>query len=209
MIANTAPASAITHGALPDPRLLAICGSMKPAPGQDQPSACRTLLHAAMGIVGRVFPAIDLMDLRDEALPPFQGLDPMDHPHPGVRHCHARIAAASGLVLSVPAYWGGVGGTFKSFVETVSGPAYSAGARSPFAGRPVVALIVGADAASAAAAAEQLPVILHCLGARQAGPFVVVDDPAAAGMAQRAIQGLVVATAGLARDVATAATVAS
>ena len=115
------------------PHLLALCGSMKPAPGDQRPSACRSILRAATGLVSSVFPHIEMLDIREAALPPFQGLAPGDHPDPRVMDCHARIRAASGLILSVPAYWGGVGGAFKSFVETVSGPAYDTGAASPFA----------------------------------------------------------------------------
>lgn len=182
------------------PHLLALCGSMKPAPGDQRPSACRSILRAATGLVSSVFPHIEMMDIREAALPPFQGLTPGDHPDPRVMDCHARIRAASGLILSVPAYWGGVGGAFKSFVETVSGPAYDTGAASPFAGLPAVGLIVGADRASAEAAAAQLPVILGALGAGLASPLVVVDDPAAPGAAAAAVQRLVGAVAGLARD---------
>ena len=69
------------------PHLLALCGSMKPAPGDQRPSACRSILRAATGLVSSVFPHIEMMDIREAALPPFQGLAPGDHPDPRVMDC--------------------------------------------------------------------------------------------------------------------------
>lgn len=181
------------------PRLLAVCGSLKPPPGSDQPSAVRELLHAALSVVEPVFPAIDRLDLRDARLPPFEGLPPAAHPDPAVRVCHQRIRAAAGLAVAVPAYWGGIGGAFKSFVETVSGPAYDARSDCPFTGRPTVALIVGADPASARAAAAQWPALLAALGAPAPEPPVVLEDPADLPAARQAVTAFVGQIAGLAR----------
>lgn len=183
------------------PRLLAICASLKPPPGSDQPSAVRELLNAALNVVEPVFPAIDRIDLRETPLPPFEGLPPAAHPDPAVMACHRRIQTAAGLAIAVPAYWGGIGGAFKSFVETVSGPAYDARSDCPFTGRPTVALIVGADAASARAAAAQWPAILAALGAPAPEPPVVLEDPGNMPAARRAVSAFVGQIAGLARGV--------
>lgn len=187
---------------MPDaPRLLAICASLKPAPGRDEPSACRELLKAATGYLERVFPAIDLLDLRDVSLPGFEGLLPETHYSPAVRQSHAQITGAAGLILSVPAYWGGVGSSFKAFVEVMCGPSYNAEAASPFQGKPLVALLIGSDAHSAHEGANQLDVILRAVGARQIAAPVIVPDPAAPGAADAAVKSLIGSAAELAQEV--------
>jgi NAD(P)H-dependent FMN reductase len=185
------------------PTLLAVCASLKPAPGRSEPSACRELLRHATGYLGRVVPAIGTLDLREAALPGFEGLLPQEHPDPRVRAAHAQIVGARGLILSVPAYWGGVGSAFKAFVEVMCGPAYSAGARSPFEGKPVVSLLVGSDPLSAREGARQLDVILSATGAHEIAPPVVVPDPAAPGAAESAVQALVASSAQLAQTILT------
>lgn len=183
------------------PRLLAICASLKPAPGQAAPSACRELLKGATQCLSTVFADIDTLDLREAALPGFEGLLPDKHYLPAVREAHAVVSGAAGLILSVPAYWGGIGSCFKTFVELMCGPSYDAAARSPFHGKPVVALLIGSDAHSAREGASQLDVILATIGARQVAPAVVVDDPAVPGAADAALQALVGSAALLARSV--------
>lgn len=183
------------------PRLLAICASLKPGPGHDDPSACRELLKGATGYVSRVFPDIDMLDLRDVDLPGFEGLLPETHYNDAVRDAHARLTGAAGLILSVPAYWGGIGSSFKAFVELMCGPSYNPEARSPFHGKPVVALLIGSDAHSAVQGALQLDVVLETVGARQVAPAVVVPDPAAPGAAEAAVKELVGSAALLAREV--------
>lgn len=185
--------------ASPSPQLLAICGSLKPPPGSAQPSAVRELLNAALGRVAPVFPAIERLDLRETPLPGFQGLPPSVHPDPAVLHCHCRIRAAAGLIVAVPAYWGGIGGAFKSFVETVSGPAYDPRSDCPFRGRPTVALIVGADRHAARAAAAQWPELLAALDAPAPEAPVVLDDPSDRAAARQAVTAFVGQIAGLAR----------
>ncbi|WP_425101843.1 NAD(P)H-dependent oxidoreductase [Tropicibacter sp. S64] len=183
--------------------LLAVCASLKPAPGRSEPSACRELLRHATGYLGRVVPGIGTLDLREAALPGFEGLLPQEHPEPQVRATHTQVARAKGLILSVPAYWGGVGSTFKAFVEVMCGPAYADGVRSPFEGKPVVSLLVGSDPLSAREGASQLATILAAVGARQVAPPVVVPDPAAPGAGEAAVQALIAASAQLAQAVLT------
>lgn len=183
------------------PRLLAVCASLKPAPDYDQPSACRELLKGATVYLSRVFPDIDTLDLRNARLPGFEGLLPENHYLPAVRETHAAVTAAAGLILSVPAYWGGIGSSFKAFVELMCGPSYNTSSYSPFHGKPVVALLVGSDDHSAREGAAQLDVLLKTIGARPVAPTVVVFDLAAPGAAEAAVTALVGSAALLARDV--------
>lgn len=183
------------------PTLLAVCASLKPAPERSEPSACRELLRAATDYLARVFPAIDTLDLRDARLPGFEGLLPETHYSPAVREAYAQTANASGLILSVPAYWGGVGSSFKAFVELMCGPSYDAYARSPFDSKPLVTLLVSSDPHSAEAGERQLDVILEAIGARQVAAPVVVPDPAAPGAAETAVKALIGSGAQLAQEV--------
>lgn len=182
-----------------DQTLLAVCASLKPAIGRNEPSACRELLHASTGYLGRVVPGIGTLDLREIGLPGFEGLLPQEHPNPKVRAAYAQIIGARGLILSIPAYWGGIGSTFKAFVEVMCGPAYADAARSPFEGKPVVSLLVGSDPMSANEGADQLRTILAAIGAQEIAPPVVVSDPTASGASEAAVQALIAASAQLAQ----------
>ena len=178
--------------------LLAVCASLKPAPGQQEPSACRTLLQESVRHIQRVFPNITLLDLRQVALPAFEGLTPQEHYDSRVHDIHQLVSGAAGLVLSVPAYWGGVGGAFKSFVETISGPAYKPNVSSPFAGKPTVSLLIGADETSANAGAVQLRTILTALGANLVSPVISVSDPTANKSVNSSVHAMIEGIASLA-----------
>src|SRR5438046_7541531 len=128
--------------AVPASSLLAVCGSLKPALGRKNSSACRELLRLALAPVAEIYPLIETLDLREAQLPFFDGREPSEYDHAGLVAARAAVEAAGGYVFSVPAYWGGIGSAFKNFVETVCGPGYE-GQRSPFAGKPVAVLIVG------------------------------------------------------------------
>jgi NAD(P)H-dependent FMN reductase len=174
--------------------LLAVCGSLKPAAGRDEPSACRELLRLALRPLVGIYPSIETLDLRDASLPPFDGREPWDYHHSGLAAARAAVEAAGGYVLSVPAYWGGVGAAFKNFVETVCGPGYD-GRSSPFAGKPAATLIVGSGVRTAQAAAPQIESILDALGLERVCPPIVVGDPHELDDVGRAVQELTGAAA--------------
>ncbi|MBY5728489.1 NAD(P)H-dependent oxidoreductase [Rhizobium leguminosarum] len=184
-----------------NPNLLAICASLKPARGRTEPSACREILRAATIYLSRVVPNIESLDLRDATLPGFEGLAPAHHYDPAVMQVHQRIRAASGLIFSIPAYWGGVGGAFKTFVELVCGPSYENASSSPFQGKPAVALLVGSDALSTQSAISQLDSIFEAIGAHLTSELVVVPNPAATGAADAATRALIGASAQLAQHI--------
>ncbi|QND45959.1 NAD(P)H-dependent oxidoreductase (plasmid) [Rhizobium lusitanum] len=184
-----------------NPDLLAICASLKPAPGRMEPSACREILRAATTYLSRVVPNIETLDLRDAALPGFEGLAPAHHYDPAVMRVHQRIRAASGLIFSIPAYWGGVGGAFKTFVELVCGPSYENASSSPFQGKPAVVLLVGSDPFSAESGTAQLENIFEAIGVHLICELVVVPNPAATGASDAAIHALIGASAQLAQHI--------
>ncbi len=125
--------------------LLGICTSMKGA-GEDARSASHTLLVHALSAVESAYPVVRLLDLRDHPLPHFDGRPPGARADPQIDAAHAAVVEASGIVLSIPAYWSGVSGVFKNFVDCLGGPAYDVGGEpTVFAGKPTGALVVGAD----------------------------------------------------------------
>jgi NAD(P)H-dependent FMN reductase len=156
--------------------LLAVCGSLKPAPGRKEPSACRELLKLALAPVVVLYPSIETLDLREVCLPSFDGREPWDYDHPALVAARAKVEAAAGYVFSVPSYWGGIGAAFKNFIETVCGPGYNGGS-SPFARKPVAVLIVGSDPRAARVAAPQMEAVLEALGLAPVRSPIVVSDP--------------------------------
>jgi NAD(P)H-dependent FMN reductase len=175
--------------------LLAVCGSLKPAAGRSEPSACRELLKLALAPVAGIYPSIETLDLREACLPPFDGREPWEYGHPELVRVRTAVEAAAGYVFSVPAYWGGIGAAFKNFVETVCGPGYDAGHTSPFAGKPAAALIVGSGPGAAQAATPQIQAVLDALGVRLVAPPVIVGDPHQLPETARAVQELTAAAA--------------
>jgi NAD(P)H-dependent FMN reductase len=178
--------------------LLAVCGSLKPAAGRDERSACRELLKLALAPVAGIYPSVEFLDLREACLPAFDGREPWEYDHPALTAARAAVEAAAGYVFSVPAYWGGIGAAFKNFVEVVCGPGYSARHISPFADKPATVLIVGSDPRTAHAAARQIEAVLEALGLVSARPPIIVGDPRELVDVNRAVQELTAAAASVA-----------
>lgn len=161
--------------------LLGICASLKPAAGQGARSAVHGLLAHGLEVIAKVYPAVCLLDLRDHPLPLFDGRRPETLNDPAVALALSCVSRSGALLLAVPAYWSGVSGVFKNFVDLLCGPAYDldAGAPTVFAGKPVGLLIVGADETSARLGAAQAVEIMTSTGARVVSEPVVVDNPRA------------------------------
>ena len=159
--------------------LLGICASLKPAAGQNARSAVRGLLAHGLEVVAKVYPEVCLLDLRDHPLPHFDGRRPEALNDPAAALALSCVSRSGALLLAVPAYWSGVSGVFKNFVDVLCGPVYDldAGARTVFAGKPVGLLIVGADETSALLGAEQAVQVMTSTGSRVVGKPVVVGDP--------------------------------
>ena len=174
------------------PRVLAVCGSLKPAIAGAAPSACRELLKLALTPVRNLYPLIDVLDLRDARLPPFDGRGPSEYGSSQLLDARRAVENAAAYVFSTPAYWGGIGAAFKNFIETVCGPGYDGG-NSPFAGKPGVVMIVGSDGKTAQAAALQMEAVLNALGILPVTRPIVVGDPGDLPDVQRAVQDLTAA----------------
>lgn len=159
--------------------LLGVSFSLKPAPGRQGRSAARSMLCRVMRVVANAYSDCLLLDLRDQTLPFFDGRMPHEQDAPALKFAWSCINRAGALLLSVPAYWSGVSGVFKNFVDVLCGPVYDmdSDAVTVFAGKPVGLLIVGADDASAQAGSDQARQILLSTGARLVGTPVVISNP--------------------------------
>lgn len=162
-----------------DATLLGICASMKPAPGRTERSAVRGLLCHALATVGTVYKDVWLLDLRNHPLPLFDGRLPDDVEEPALGIVLSCVRRAGGLLLAVPAYWSGVSGVFKNFVDVLCGPAYDLEepGRTVFTDKPVGLLVVGADDGSALRGAQNAEEIMLSTGAKIVGRPVVLGSP--------------------------------
>jgi NAD(P)H-dependent FMN reductase len=177
--------------------LLAVCGSLKPALGREDPSACRELLRLALGPLLSVYPVIETLDLRKARLPAFDGREPWDYAHQALVDARHQVDVAGGYIFSVPAYWGGIGSAFKNFIETVCGPGYGGGC-SPFAEKPVAVLVVGSDSRTARAAEQQIESLLDAVGLLSVCSPILVGNPHDLAETARAVQELTAASASVA-----------
>ena len=160
-------------------RFLLICGSRKPAPGRDSPSAARTMLRAVGEGIAASGRSYDWLDLRDLDLPFFDGRSVEDYGNPDLDRLADAIAESKVVTLSVPAYWGGPAGVVKNALDCLGGAAYDAAPDRPLPleGKIVAVFVVGADDVSAYNAASSIRVTLSELGAWVAPRMFVVGNP--------------------------------
>jgi len=181
--------------------LLAVCGSLKPAPGRNDVSACRELLGRAVQPVARLYPAIATFDLREADLPPFDGREAHAYEGSSVTAACKAVQSAGGYAFSIPTYWGSIGAGFKNFVEVVCGPGYTA-QHTPFKGKPAAVLLVGSEPRGAIAAVPHILAVLDSLGIYTVCEPVVVVDPRNPEIVSKAVQQFIGAIAGVAREIA-------
>lgn len=159
--------------------VLLLCGSRKPAAGQDKPSAARQFL----GVVGETLReagvACETLDLRDLDLPYFDGRAAPAYGSADLDRAEAAVRRSRLLVLSVPAYWGGPAGVVKNFLDLLGGAAYDHPPDQPLplAGKTAALLIVGSDTDAAHAAHVSTRHVLGSMGAWVAPRAEVVGNP--------------------------------
>ena len=160
-------------------RYLLVCGSRKPAPGVERPSAARTMLHAVATALAGAGCDHELIDVRELELPFFDGRSADQYGSADLARVSAAIDAAEVVVVSAPAYWGGPSGVVKNLLDLLGGAAYDAGPDRvrPLAGKTVAMLVVGADDVSAHVGAAWLRVTLAELGGSVAPRAFVVGNP--------------------------------
>lgn len=181
--------------------VLGICTSMKPAKGLTTPSASRNLLTLALDSLDKVYPSVCSLDLRDNNFPSFDGRFASEVANNSIHLTIKAINRSGGLLLSVPAYWGGVSGVFKNFVDVLCGPVYDMDdnqpIQTPFSNKPIALLVVGADSESTNVGTEQAKTILISTGAVLVGS-VSFSNPRL-GVTQKKVSELIALVAELAK----------
>ncbi|MDA0167661.1 NAD(P)H-dependent oxidoreductase [Solirubrobacter taibaiensis] len=159
--------------------VLGVSPSLKPAPTSGGRSAAFSLLSFALKALEGARVDVALLNLRDVPLPFFDGRLPTQRDDEGLQVALRCVERAGGLFIAVPAYWSGVSGVFKNFIDTLCGPAYDLPdpVTTVFTGKPVALLVVGADEASAEAGAREAPRIVESAGARVVSVPVSVANP--------------------------------
>ena len=160
--------------------LLGICTSLKPADN----AVTRSILCYALDSIATVYPAVSLLDLRDHPLPFFDGRAGSEYGDRTLTMVSSCVDRTASLLVAVPAYWCGVSGVFKNFVDTLCGAAYNLAPpyRTVFTGKFVGLLVVGADERSAASGARHAVEIMESTGAQLAGDPVIVSNPRGRGV---------------------------
>ena len=121
------------------PRILAMAGSMR------EQSFNRKLLRHAAGVAGEAGAEVDVVELRELALPLYDGdLEAASGLPPEAVAFQERIARAHGLLLACPEYNNSIPGVFKNAIDWASRPP-----GNPFPGK--VAALLGASTGGAGA----------------------------------------------------------
>lgn len=114
------------------PALVALCGSLR------RDSFNRRLLAQAVEVARSQGAQVDVVELRELALPPYDGdLEAEQGLPPGARVLKERIAAAGGLLIASPEYNHSIPGTFKNVID------WATRGGNPFTGK--MAALMGAS----------------------------------------------------------------
>lgn len=97
------------------PRLMAMAGSMRAE------SLNRRLIGAAVRVAERAGAKVEVIELRDLELPPYDGdFETAQGLPPGAERLKAAISAADGLIFACPEYNHSIPGTFKNALDWAS-----------------------------------------------------------------------------------------
>lgn len=148
-------------------------------PGLGRKSAAQALVSFALDALAAAGADVALVELHEHPVPFFDGRMPHEYASAELDFLGNRIGSAGALLMAVPGYWSGVSGVWKNCIDTLCGPLYDLPGSGPtvFGGKPVSLVVVGADDASAVAAAAQASAVMASTGARLVGAPVVVANP--------------------------------
>jgi chromate reductase len=151
------------------PALVALCGSLR------RESFNRRLLRLAVEVAQGQGARVDVVELRDLALPLYDGdLEAEQGLPPGAEQLKARIAAAQGLLIASPEYNHSIPGTFKNAID------WATRGSNPFAGK--VAALMGASTGGfgAVRSLQHLRQVLMARGAWIVPALVTISNAAQA-----------------------------
>ncbi|WP_051966806.1 NADPH-dependent FMN reductase [Kitasatospora mediocidica] len=160
-------------------RVALLCGSRKPGPGIDRPSATRKLLLAVQAGLQDEGAEWEQLDLRELDVPQFDGRTCEQYGSPDLELVRRTLDESDVVVLSAPAYWNSISGPVINLLNVLGGANYDPVPDRflPLAGRTVILLVVGADHSSAYLGAAQLRQVLTAMGATVPPTEVVIGNP--------------------------------
>ncbi|MDV6011963.1 NAD(P)H-dependent oxidoreductase [Haloechinothrix sp. LS1_15] len=150
-------------------RITLLCGSRKPAPGDDSRSAAREMLREVERGVRVTGHESAWLDLRELTLPWWDGRTGREYGNADLNHVCERIAASSAVVISAPSYWDALSGVVKNVFD-LTGP-------DPWRGRVVAGLVVGMNDSSAYHGEDQLRQVVSAVGAWWAPYAFTIGNP--------------------------------
>ncbi|MFH8588708.1 NADPH-dependent FMN reductase [Streptomyces celluloflavus] len=166
-----------------NPTVVVVCGSRKPAPGIDRPSAARELLKPVLAGISDTGATTVQFDLRKMDIPLFDGRTAEEYDSPDVDRLTAALSNCTAVVFSVPAYWNAPSGPVINLLNVLGGASYdrTPDLPPPYQGKRAAQLVVGADPASGYLAAATFRGSLSALGFRVSPHEVVVGNPRSVG----------------------------
>lgn len=155
-----------------------LCMSKKP--GEHEPwkrSAARQLLRVCETSLTDAGIATDFIDLRDHEIPFFDGR-PIGSYGPVVDDLAARLRHARLVLFGFPAYWGGLNGYGKNFLDVLGGAVYDAEDReTPLTGTFVSAVVVGGTQGDSGVGLAAFRHVMAEMGATPLPDAVALDNP--------------------------------
>ncbi len=155
-----------------------VCLSKKPAQSEPRKrSAARQLLRVCAEALSDAHIEAGFIDLRDVDFPWFDGR-PVEAYGEAVQSISQRLTAARAVLFSFPAYWGGLNGYGKNFLDVMGGAAYDASDRgTPLSSTFVSAVVVGGSAGDSGTGLAQFRHSLAEMGAIALPWQVTLDNP--------------------------------
>lgn len=155
-----------------------LCMSRKPSEHEPlKRSAARQLLRVCETSLTDAGIDTDFIDLRDHDIPYFDGRPAADY-GPVVDDLAARLRRARLVLFSFPAYWGGLNGYGKNFLDVLGGAVYDAKDRTtPLTGAFVSAVVVGGTQGDSGAGLAGFRHTMAEMGATPLPDAIALDNP--------------------------------
>lgn len=160
--------------------ILTLCTSRKAVSGPaGRPSAARTLRSIVAATFRKAGLATCEIDFSSIELPHFEGVALGSYHEHGAMALYSALSACTAVVIAAPAYWGGISGPTKNFLDLTGGAEYGAAVSgaTPWTDRQVFLLVVGAQPGDSERGEEQMRESLRRLGARVSPITLTVDRP--------------------------------
>lgn len=144
---------------------------------------CATIGIASLvhKVLSSQYPSVKLIDLGTIELPTFDGREINEYKSPSLQNLAEALTSSKGILWIVPCYWQNAGSLFINSISLLAGPGYSnsetMASATPFSGKLMSLITVGADNSSAGAGAEVSFSMFGAIRARTVGIPVVINNP--------------------------------